>query len=496
MLAYDYTDKCFLRNNYSMIKNNLKIIVLLLLFADITYSFIQHYHLPLDGDMACIIMPSDGYKQLMSDPFGLSALNGDIYPGTNRFFAHWTMATYYKIAPFVCQYVIDPIDSIYLSNAIAKIGIQILIIFLLSVFISKSKNILKKDFLLSAILITPLFQTWGFNGYLGIIDKSITYTFFYALPLALLMIFFLPFYNANISNREVKLHSLLVILLIPFTIFISLNGPLIPAVVLILCPLILLYKWMKNYSESTHSDLLKRIVESIFRINKFELFFFSLIILACLYSIYIGSFNAENFNKTIPLLERYILLAKGLFFQFTKSYGPILLILVIGINTTIIYFIKPNDDRKKLFRILKWLIVFSIIYTILLPFGGYREYRPYIIRWDTFMPVNLCLFYFYGISTLYLINHFSSRIKVAYLIGITLFLLVFTIADKTDYYASTCEKESLKIIAKSPDKIILLDSNCSIMAWGKITNYDDSKYNTQYLQYIGVIKEEKYYYQK
>ncbi len=479
-----------------IIRHNFRYIIILLLLADIVYSFIQHYHLPLDGDMASIIMPSDGYKQLMSDPFGLSALKGDNYPGTNRFFAHWTMATYYKIAPFVCQYVINPIDSIYLSNAIAKICIQILTIFLLSVFISKSKNILKEEFLLAAILITPLFQTWGFNGYLGIIDKSITYTFFYALPLGLLMIFFLPFYNSNLSNREVKLHPLLVILLIPFTIFISLNGPLIPAVVLILCPLILLYKWGKNYSKSTDSDFLKRSVDSILRINRFELFFFSFITLVCLYSIYIGSFNAENFNKTMPLFERYKLLAKGLFFQFTKSHGPILLILAIGLNTIFIYSIKPNDDTKKIFRILKWLIIFSAIYTILLPFGGYREYRPFIIRWDTFMPVNLCLFYFYGITTLYLINHFSSRIKAAYLIGIALFLLVFTIADKTDYYASTCEKESLKVIAKSTDKIILLDSNCSIMAWGKIYNYNDSKYNTQYLQYIGVIKEEKYYYQK
>jgi len=34
------------------------------------------------------------------------------------------------------------------------------------------------------------------------------------------------------------------------------------------------------------------------------------------------------------------------------------------------------------------------------------------------------------------------------------------------------------------------------MYWGKVTNYNDSKLNTQYLRKIGVIKEEKYYYQK
>jgi hypothetical protein len=149
-----------------------------------------------------------------------------------------------------------------------------------------------------------------------------------------------------------------------------------------------------------------------------------------------------------------------------------------------------------LLHILKWIAIFSAIYTILLPFGGYREYRPYIIRWDTFMPVNLCLFYFYGKSTLFIINQYSSKHKVVYSAAIVCILLVFTVADKTDYNASTCEKESLKIIAKSPEKIVQLDTGCSIMAWGKITNYNDSKFNTQFLQLVGVIKEEKYYYQK
>lgn len=477
-------------------KQNLKFILIILLLADIVYSFIQHYHLPLDGDMACIIMPSDGYKHLMTDPFGLSALHGDIYPGTNRFFAHWTMATYFKIAPFVCQYVINPIDSIYLSNTLAKTSIQILIIFLLSVYISRSWKVLKAEFLISAILVTPLFQTWGFNSYLGIIDKSITYTFFYALPLSLLMIFFLPFHNAAMSNRKVKLHPLLIILLIPFSIFISLNGPLIPAVVLIVCPLILLNRWWENYTASSQTNTIKRVVEGILRIQRIELFIFSFITLVCIYSIYIGRFNAENFNKTSPLSERYYLLFKGLYFQFTRSLGPILLLLIIGFNSFIIHRQKPNDDTRRIFRTLKWIIVFASLYTILLPFGGYREYRPFIIRWDTFMPVNLCLFYYYGVSTLYLINYYTSKIKAVYLTGVVLFLLVFTIADKTDYNASTCEKESLKLIEKSPEKIILLNSECSIMAWGKTVNYNDSKYNTQYLQYIGVIKDEKYYYQK
>lgn len=476
-------------------KKYIRYILLSLLLADVIYSLIQHYHMPLEGDMACIITPSDGYKHLMSDPLGISALKGDVYPGTNRFFAHWTMATYFKIAPFVCQLVINPIDSIYLSNAIAKTGIQLFLILLLALYISRSRNIFSKDFLIAAILVTPLFQAWGFNKYIGIIDKSITYTFFYALPLGLLMLFFLPFYNASMENRNVKLHPLIIILLIPFIVYLSLNGPLNPAVVLLICPLFILNRFCNLYFSSSEIGVLSKINYSFKNVSKVELFLFVFFSILCLYSIYIGRFNSENFNKTLSLSDRYALLPKGIYQQL-KSTGTLLILLVIGINSLIIYRLKQDEEAKRIITILKWIIVFSIIYTLLLPFGGYREYRPLIVRWDTFMPVNLCLFYFYGISTLFILNKYISTLKIVYTCGITAILLIFTLKDKVDYNASTCEKESLKIIAKSTEKIVLIESNCSVMSWGKITNYEDSKFNTQYLKYIGVLKEEKYYYQK
>lgn len=484
------------RRLIASIKQNLKYIFILLLVADITYSFVQHYHLPLDGDMSSIIIPSDGYKQLMSDPFGISALKGDIYPGSNRFFAHWAMATYFKIAPLICQWVIHPIDSIYLSNTIVKTGIQILIILLLSFYITRTWRIFTKEFLLSAILITPLIQTFGFNQHIGIIDKSITYTFFYALPLTFLMIFFIPFYNASSQNRKINLNNWVIALLVPYIIFLSLNGPLIPPVILIFCPLFLLYRFRNNYINSNKTNTWSKVIESILEIDRIVLSLFSLFILTSLYSIYVGRFNAENFNNVVPIFERYKLLIKGFYIQFTQSAGSILLVIVIAINTLIIWLQKPVDETRKILKILGWIFLLSAIYTILLPLGGYRIYRPFIIRWDSYMPVNLCLFYYYGMTSLYLIKNIKPKLKVAYSIGITVFLLVFTFADRTDYYSSWCEKESLRTIVNSPEKVVLINSECSIMAWGKITNPDDSKFNCRYLQYIGVLKEEKLYYQK
>lgn len=439
-----------------MLKKNIKYIFIILLLADITYSFIQHYNLPLDGDMSYLIMPFDGFKQLMNDPFGLSALCGNVYLGTNRFFAHWTMASYFKSAPFICQYITNPIDSLYLSCAVAKTIIQIFLIWLLSAYISRSTNILKKEFLLSAVLITPLFQTWGYNGFMGIIDCSITYTFFYALPLSLLMFFFLPFYNSKASNQVLKFNPITCVLFVILIVYLSLNGPLIPATVIIICPSLLIYGWWTSYTKSLQTSTIKKFTEAFRQIPRLELFYFTLFTIVCLYSFYIGRFNSANFVNPVPLLKRYSLLMIGIYYQITKSHGPQLLFLIIAINAIIISRHKYSEEAMRLMKNLKWIVILSSIYIILLPLGGYREYRPYIIRWDTIMPINLSLFYFYGISTLYLIKQFSSKVKIVYLTGIAVFLLIFTLADKTDYNANTCEKEAIKAIAKSKDKIVLL----------------------------------------
>jgi hypothetical protein len=64
---------------------HIHLILLALLLLDITYSFLQHYHEPLDGDMAGIIMPSEVCQPLMEDPLGFNVLFKDQeYKDPNR----------------------------------------------------------------------------------------------------------------------------------------------------------------------------------------------------------------------------------------------------------------------------------------------------------------------------------------------------------------------------------------------------------------------------
>ena len=164
------------------------------LLLDVGYSFLQHYFMPLDGDLATSVLISEysAYKPLMNDPFGFGIIARDTsWPNPNRFFGHWFLSVYMRHVPLILQAFASPINSVYLACAIIKTLIQVAFIYLLAGYISGKWNAYNRQFILAAILITPLLQASGYNSYMGIIDQSITYTFFYALPLCLLLLFYL-----------------------------------------------------------------------------------------------------------------------------------------------------------------------------------------------------------------------------------------------------------------------------------------------------------------
>ena len=145
---------------------------------DIGYSFLQHYNMPFDGDMAESILPANGIKKVLKKPLGLKVIREQTtYQNPNRFFSHWFFnQSFNKIPQFLRSYK-NPIDSVYLTCAIVKTIIQIALLILLAMAISGTTKLLDFNFILSVALITPLFQANGFFTYMGIIDQSITYVF-------------------------------------------------------------------------------------------------------------------------------------------------------------------------------------------------------------------------------------------------------------------------------------------------------------------------------
>jgi hypothetical protein len=478
------------------INRNIYILLFLFLLADTAYSFLQHYHAAIDGDLAANVLHASDVDKIISDPLGLKVLlHNEVYPNPNRFFAHWTLSEYFRTFPFAFQKFTGAINSIYLSCALIKTIVQALLIFLIAVFVNivmGKRN--AKDLLLPAALVAPLFQANGYNRILGIIDPSITYTFFYAMPLCYIIPFFIPYFKAWIKGEQVKLSIFTRLALAVLLFIICFSGPLLTGIMLIVCPLVLLYSMRLNIARGNGSYLPKAF-NAVRSIPKDVLFFFIAGCIMSLYSLYIGGRNVSNFTDTytISLGERFARLPLGLFNILTQKPAFPLLLLAIGINA---YIIKKHDTTKgkQLLFMIKCIGIFSLIYILLLPFGGFRSYRPNIVRYDTIMPVTVCLMFFFAASSCYLLSILTRR-KTGYITGIIALLLIFSAVDNPSFRSNQCEKNALEEIARSTQDTVMLASDCTVMAWGPIKDPAASELNAELLQYWGVTEKKKLYYQ-
>lgn len=76
------------------------------------------------------------------------------------------------------------------------------------------------------------------------------------------------------------------------------------------------------------------------------------------------------------------------------------------------------------------------------------------------------------------------------------FAAIFMNADKLRMTNNNqCERAALQQLAQSPEPIVHLDSDCTVMAWEKITDPLQSDNNAQLLELWGVTKGKKLYYQ-
>lgn len=447
--------------------------------------------------MAGGIVPAKEINHVLNNPFGEDVvLQNHTYANPNRFFSHWMFYEYFNSIPLILQNYFDPIDSIYLSCAIVKTLIHFSIIIILSICISGSGKITNKDFLLAAVLITPLFQTNYYRMDIGIIDKSVTYTFFYALPFCLLMLYLFPFIYDLFHNRKTSANLIVKILRIPLALIICFSGPLNPGIILIFSFLFLFAIIRVKYIQSDKEKIVHRMTNALTKIQNKIWFYLLPIGMFSLYSLFIGRNDSIAITNTIPLSELYSRLPVGIYEQFIKNNGFQILLFILTINSIIIYKRFRNNQGKKILRVFKWIGIFSLIYVLLLPFGGFRDWRPNILRYDTSIPITISLMFAFGISTLFLIKNMVMKQKFLYLPMIFGVLFAFTIADKSQFDKNDCERAALKEISESKEKIVELDNNCTVLSWAKIKKAEDSELNAELLIIWGITDEKKLYFNK
>ncbi len=469
-----------------LFKRNALLVVLL--FSDTIFSFFQHYHASLDGDLAALVLPAPQYQLVLRDPFGFNAIfHNMVYPAPNRFFSHWFITSYFKNMPFWLQSISSPLNSMYLSCAIAKTLFQ----FLIALMIGKlTQHLLKlkSSCVLAMVLAVPFFQASGFNISMGIIDKSISYNFFYSFPNALLLVFIFLYYKNSLINSNSARSWVLSIVLLILSFVINLSGPLNPGIICVICLTLFIHLVTQNKNGSI--GLVSNLSQKISISNLLPW----LTLLIALYSLYIGKNNSENLPDSISIWERYGRLPSGLLQTFTTKLG--LPLLILAVLTNWVWIVKSNfTDRNIPLNLLRLIAIGIVIYIFFLPLGGYRTYRQDIIRRDTILPITISLIFLYSCTTCYILNHEKGILKKLFTTLICFIGLFFTIADKPNFSENSCEKDNIAKLASSPLKIVQLDDGCCVLSWAKISNYDDSKLNTKLLYTFNVLTDEKYYYQ-
>lgn len=145
--------------------NKVYILLLILLIFDLGYSFYEYYNTPLGGDIAEVVLPKPhvGYYEVLHDPFGIESMTKGVeYPNPNRFFAHYLTSSYLINVPLFFQNFVSPIDSVYLTAALAKWLIHFMFLYVFFLYVSNKHYKLFKEFILIALLTTPFFQTFSY----------------------------------------------------------------------------------------------------------------------------------------------------------------------------------------------------------------------------------------------------------------------------------------------------------------------------------------------
>lgn len=457
--------------------------LLLFVLCDLGYTFWQHYRAPLDGDLAGIIVPSDHYQTVLEHPLGWYAIAQDTsYAAPNRHVIHRAMHTWFRTAPRFFRHSTDPVQAVYLASAFAKTLAHAALLWLLAWFVTAFIPRSPYAFWLAAATLTPLFQTNGaLKNTLSVVDLAPTYAFFYAWPAVLLLLYlrlWVRWWLGRPTPRwEYRLGWLLALLL-PF------SGPLIPGIVGVHCLLLCVY-WLWQWRQSNSLKL--------------PAYTFSLALLAsgCLYSLYVGRYNAEAASP-IGLWERYQLIPQGLWQLFTNKLGLSLLVIV-----TLAQYIWINRSGRSIPQpvrlLLRGILWFCLLYILLLPLGGYRDYRPLVVRRDTLLPVYVCLFWVWGYSTLFIIGssrEFSAFRQKAYAVFVGICCLYFTLADEPGFRQNAGQRKALYTIYRSEEAVVPVNDDCRVLHWDPIHDPQYSEIPARALELWGIAKTGQRFVQK
>jgi len=185
--------------------------------------------------------------------------------------------------------------------------------------------------------------------------------------------------------------------------------------------------------------------------------------------------------------------------QLTYQKGLLTVLALLLVNGQLIrHLAAPSPERRRVLLLLRWVGVFSVLFVLLLPLGGYRPYRPLLLRNDSISPILLALVFAYGLSTYFLLFHLGGQLRTGYLVVVCGFAAFFIQADATltTSVDNGCQRWKLDQLARATQPIVELSTDCNVLTWIPLTEHHGSEIHAQMLQYWGITEKKQLFYQK
>lgn len=427
------------------------LLALVLLSADLGLAFFQYYNTPMDGDMAAGILPNWDVQMIFDDPFGAGViLGGEGHPNPNRVVAHWLFMEYYQHSPILLQSFTDPISSVYLASAIAKLLCHIAFLLLISFVALPGPMCTTRNVMVSMALLSPLVQFEGFNWSMGLVANSPAYLFFYAVPCIWLF--------AAVLGCRSLLHGRasmwLTLSLGASCVLLPFSGPLVPGLILILAATFVASRWAYDRRFSIP-------------VPRVPLVMLGVSVVLSAYSLYLGTFNT-SYEEGIPTVwERYARLPMGIMDVLGHDIALTLLLLMASVNAVLLWSTGGHQGRALLRAYVPWLVV-AVLYIVLIPLGGWRPYRDNLLRSDTLLPVTFLLLCIVA-SGCWAVQRLPHGWRWLHLTAVLAGVAVFVNADLLFDVANACERRSLQTIHAASGPEAVLKERCGVMSWDEGT---------------------------
>ncbi|MBA2422724.1 MAG: hypothetical protein H0V61_05820 [Chitinophagales bacterium] len=477
------------------VKSFLGVISLLsLIGVAMIISFKQYLVTYIDGDVISIVLPLPTYTLALTDPFGLHAiLKGETYGGAGRWFCHWTLYTLFHDGYFLIKkFSSDDIQSLFLTSALFQWFCHWLMVVMIALYANMHRSFSLKFFLISCVLAFPFFQLNHWYANAAIIDLSVTYTAFYGFPLALLMLFFYPFFRSFFLSKAMPAVAVTISLIIG--LFLIFSGPLIPVLGIFLSGVLLALFYLKSLPTNPEFHL----YDFFRRIKKMPLPVLGMLpafLIMWAYAFYIGRFNSENITS-ILVFDRYKLMlsrAPSYFFHYGLPFWYALVIMQFIYLRRFHRVILKTEE----FRVIIVIGIMILMYLLLLPLGGYRHYRPDILRYDVTMPFTIFLIVVIISGTLFLLQSDKIKFRIPLLITTLIMLLISWLQNFPIRNTREEQELNLQVLANAKtDTVILLPYSSNFFSWQKIEDPSKSIFIRQMIYEWGITDLPIVFYQK